>query len=140
MIDGLQALRTLLINDAQLSAMVGARVYPLERPQGAALPAVVIWQAAGDRSIAHKGPTGLADTTVQIDCYSEGGTLSPYAECKTIAAHVTRVLNGFRGTVDGVPLRGVFLVADRDNRQDGPQGVQRVVTVSLDFNVHNTEG
>src|SRR3546814_21111914 len=61
-----KALRDRLIADPAISAMVGTRVYWIDRPQSAsALPAIVLQKVSPGRTYTTKGATTLQGTRVQ---------------------------------------------------------------------------
>lgn len=64
-------IRAFLIADADVTAIVGTRIFPLRIPQGQALPAIryVVIASSSDHHLG--GTSGSAETTIQFDCYSE---------------------------------------------------------------------
>lgn len=100
------AFRSRLIDNAGVSALVGQRVYWVERPQSSTLPAITLQIISEDRPQHMKGFTGLDWARVQIDAWA----LS-YGEAKGIVEAVIAAIapaatgNGVRFTrsfVDGV--------------------------------------
>ena len=86
------ALRTLLVNDAALTALVGTRVYQLILPQNAALPAVRL-QILDEPVRAHlRGIDTLREALVQVDAY--GAEAQGYSAIAVVADAVARVLLG----------------------------------------------
>lgn len=64
------ALRARLIAAAPLTALVGQRVYWVERPQGSALPAVTLQTVADARNQHLKGFDSIQPARVQIDIWA----------------------------------------------------------------------
>src|SRR3546814_9701994 len=65
-----KALRDRLIADPAISAIVGTRVYWIDRPQSAsALPAIVLQKVSPGRTYTTKGATTLQGTRVQFDLF-----------------------------------------------------------------------
>src|SRR3546814_13924685 len=65
-----KALRDRLIADPAISAIVGTRVYWIDRPQSAsALPAIVLQKVSTGRTYTTKGATTLQSTRVQFDLF-----------------------------------------------------------------------
>src|SRR3546814_12328373 len=63
-----KALRDRLIADPAISAIVGTRVYWIDRPQSAsALPAIVLQKVSPGRTYSPKGATTLQGQRVQFD-------------------------------------------------------------------------
>lgn len=57
-------------NIADLDAIIGDRLYPVEAPQGVATPFGVFTQISGDEDIIHPGKNGWGSMRVQYDFYS----------------------------------------------------------------------
>jgi len=57
-------------NIADLDTIIGDRLYPVEAPQGVALPFGVFTQISGDESIVHAGKDGWGSMRVQYDFYA----------------------------------------------------------------------
>src|SRR3546814_4762226 len=65
-----KALRDRLIADPAISAIVGTRVYWIDRPQSAsALLAIVLQKVSPGRTYTTKGATTLQGTRVQFDLF-----------------------------------------------------------------------
>lgn len=64
------AVRTRLVNDAQVSAVVGTRVYPMIRPQGSALPAIRLQFPSNSAERVLKGDEGTQVARIQVDCFA----------------------------------------------------------------------
>ena len=56
-------------NIAALDTIIGDRLYPVEAPQGVALPFGVFTQISGDETIHHGGKEGWGSMRVQYDFY-----------------------------------------------------------------------
>lgn len=63
-------LRTRLLDDAGVSAIVGTRVDWIERPQRSAYPAVVLQIISGARPQHMGGVISARQSRVQIDCFA----------------------------------------------------------------------
>lgn len=63
------ALRTILKNDAGVSALVGSRIYWGDRPQGSALPAIVLNLISDGRGYLMDGADATQQYRVQIDAF-----------------------------------------------------------------------
>jgi hypothetical protein len=86
-------LRTLLLGQPAIAALVGERVYPVTLPQGATLPAMTyqVISGAGDGD-AHTGP-GLSRRRYQFDCWAATyGTAAALGLALVQAVHARRVL------------------------------------------------
>lgn len=107
-----ELLREALLESTALTALVAQRVTWLERPQGAALPAVTLQIASGPRSYTMAGPDGLIPYLIQVDIW--GGT---YASMKQVSRAVVAAMH----TLKTPPLQ-VFIDSEDETaeRQDGP--------------------
>jgi hypothetical protein len=56
-------------NIADLDAIIADRLYPVEAPQGVALPFGVFTQISGAEDFHHGGPSGWGSMRVQYDFY-----------------------------------------------------------------------
>jgi hypothetical protein len=90
------AIYALLTGSAPVTAEVGTRIYPVFRPQGSALPAVVYTEISTTPSDTKSGPSDVDAVRVQIDVFSA-----------TYAQAVRAVLDKYMGTAGGVVVDGV---------------------------------
>ena len=107
-------LYSLLSNDAGVSALVSARIYPAVVPQDIDLPAIA-YQLIGapDRYYAHSGPVGLARKRIQITSVAE-----TYAAAKGLAVAIRDALSGYQGTTATVKIHSSFLLNEFDSFGD----------------------
>jgi hypothetical protein len=124
-----QAIITRLLADTAVSARVGTRIYPLQRDQGAALPALVVTKISGADDYTMAGPSGLREARVQVDCYSDQ-TLGAAAHW-ALANAVRVAMGGLSATVGATRLQGVFLDSERDLVE--PDEARPLFRTSLDF-------
>lgn len=113
--DWQEALRTRLLADGTLSALVSTRIDWVERPQGKALPAVTLQSISDGREQHLKGFEGLQPARVQYDVWGD-----TYASVRAVvdaligdesqdgAAIVSNTANGHRFT------RAMVELAPRD--------------------------
>ncbi len=87
MADFQASLRTRLANDTAVAAVVGTRIYWVERPQLASLPAVVLQTISDPRPQHLKGNDGARSTRVQVDCWA-----ATYAAALTLSRKVIAAL------------------------------------------------
>lgn len=68
-----EGLRLLFVNDAGLAALIVARFYDAELPQGVTLPAVTMQRISGIPEYSHRGHVGQENArfqvTVHADCH-----------------------------------------------------------------------
>lgn len=110
--------------NSTLCSLAGSRLYPQKLPQGSTLPATVYQQVSEAGDMAHDGPLNLFKAVYQFDNY--GSSLS---QAKALALALRQQLNGYKGTVGGVTIEGVFFVNMVDDFGDALD----VYRVSVDF-------
>lgn len=129
------ALRTILLTDNALAALVGnVRVYPAVLPQGEIGPSIVFNRITEASDYNMAGDSGLAQALMQIDAWALKHDLA--AELSN-AAHDR--LSGFSGWVlfgadspqNSVNIRGIFQTNGRDLFDD----VSDLFRVSRDYAV-----
>lgn len=113
-----EALRSHLVTDAGLAALVGDRVYPIKTPQRPTLPAVVYFRVSGVRTYEQQGPAALCSARFQFDVVAR-----TYAEARGVGEQLRlamdrgpfpRVLGG----AGGVTVYGAFMEGDGDGYED----------------------
>lgn len=86
-------------------------------PEKQRSPFITFQRVFGSKIRAINGPSGLSQSTFQIDVYSDD-----YAESRTLAKAVRIILDGFRGTVtigaDSVRIGGCSITGERDFTED----------------------
>lgn len=108
------AVVAILRSDADVSAMVDARIYPMDFPQNPVYPAI-IFQVISRFHHAHmQGASGLARSRIQVDVYSQD-----YDTTKALAWKVKNAMHAFKGmvpVVDSAPVevQGIFCTTERD--------------------------
>lgn len=125
------SLRPYLAADLGVSGYVADRIYPIQLPQAAALPAVT-YQRISTVPYHHlEGYSGLTASRLQIDCWAV-----TYADAKGLAEAVRLALDGFSGAMGEHTIESVLLLGHNDVPEspdgDGEYGIQRV---SMDFRV-----
>ena len=134
-----EALRSLLISDTDVAALVTARVYPENAPQGVALPFIVYTVVSGDHDHHMSAASGNVRLRFQIDCYHRA-----FTTVRDLGNKVRLALDGYAGTVTtangSLAVQGILLDSDSNSFRapdDGSnQGIRRV---SMDFIFHCAE-
>ena len=90
-----------LAADATVTGLAGARIYPEEAPDEAALPLVVYTVRAGEEV---EGSAIMRNTTVTANCYAESDS-----DAESVGAAVRDVLEGFDGSDASYLVRGLYL-------------------------------
>jgi len=107
-----EALYAYLTNYAELTALVGDRIYPVILPQNTTLPAVTFQRISGIREYSQSGPSGLAHPRFQFSCWAE-----KYEEAKAVAEQIRLALEGYKGMMggsDGVRVDAIYVEDDHD--------------------------
>lgn len=125
------AIRTILVNDATVSGLVGSRVYPQILPDGKSMPAITYQRQ--DKN-PHDGLAGSFDTGVysyEISCWSDD-----YDEAASLGTAVQAALVDYSGTVSGVTIQHVWGNDADDVRFHAPgnqrlQRFGRIIDISV---------
>ncbi|MEG8222418.1 DUF3168 domain-containing protein [Sphingomonas sp. HH69] len=103
-----KALRARLLAASPVAALVGSRIDWLERPQGAALPAITLQVVSGSLDQHMQGLQALQFARVQMDCWGD-----TYAQTKVlIDAALAAILP--RATAENVYFRTASATQPRD--------------------------
>ena len=123
------ALRARLVAAAPVTALVGSRIYWVDRPQASSLPAITLQTISEDRPQHMGGFIGLNPARVQVDVW--GTTYAQVADLseKVITAIVPA------NTANGIKFSRAFIDAKRDLGE-------RIETafihrISIDFLIHH---
>lgn len=104
------SLRTFLLADTAIAALVGTRMYPVQLPQGTSQASIRYQHISGQRPIASpSGPLKLSGPRVQIDAWAP-----TYAEAESLAELIKTRLNGYRGAMGATTVQGAFFSDERD--------------------------
>lgn len=125
------AVYKLLTDDATVGGLVSTRVYPVVVPQGSSLPYISYQRVASRHVHSMDGVAGLAETTIQIDCYA-----STYSGGKALGEAVRLALDGYTGTPvgGGTVIGGILLDGINDAPETPQTGGETIVhRVSMDF-------
>jgi hypothetical protein len=123
-----EAFRALLTAYAPLMALISAdRVVFGDALQQRSYPLITMLTVSGAEGMTMRGPDGLLEGRVQVDCYAVTN-----AEAKRLARHVVAALNGHRNG----QWRGIFHETTRDGREGGTNDADRPFRTSLDFMIH----
>ena len=122
------ALITKLLASAGVTALVSARINWSRRPQGAALPAIVLHRIDGAPDVHHAGASGLVTSRVQVDCWA-----ATYGSAKAIARAVETAITAQTFTQGAVRFDVILIADERDSTFDETTPIFRT---SLDLMVH----
>lgn len=104
-----QALRDKLLADADVSALVGARVYPVVLPRNTAYPATTVQQISEARVYA-MGTKGLLPASrFQFTHWSPS-----YGTVKDLSAKARKALDGFSGVQSSITIQLIRFAGEID--------------------------
>ena len=103
------AIYSKLSNNAELSALVSDRIYPVLAPQGVASPFLVFEKTGGEIESTLSADTNINRDNLQITCFSE-----TYQEAFDISAIVAELLSRWQGVESGVTIEDVFFENESD--------------------------
>lgn len=130
-----KVIRTTLLADAGISAVVGSRIHPNVLPMNTSFPAIM-YTVLNTKSDSHlSGTTGIAESMLQLDAYGQD-----YSELLSLMELVRLELQSIRGTYDSVFINMVDLDSSYDGfdrPEDGSDlGLYRVIHT---YNVYYQE-
>src|SRR5690242_10869677 len=86
-------LRTFVIGDTAVGALVGQRMHSLELPQASQLPAVTYFEVSASReTLTPGGPDGLCASRYQIDAWA-----TTHLAALDLAEKIRLRLDGYKG-------------------------------------------
>ena len=103
------AVRSALVADAGVAAIIGSKVYPILAPASADLP-FVTWRRIGvQRQQSLSGPIGMPSVLLSVDLFAE-----TYEAVRELADAVRLCLDGWGGTANNVRVANVSLTNEAD--------------------------
>lgn len=103
-------LRSALVANQAVSALVATRIYPVVAPANAALPYITWRRAAVQRSQSLGGPIGTPVVSLELELYA-----ATYEGVRDLADKCRLCLDGYGGTLNNVEVSNTTL----DNEYDG---------------------
>jgi hypothetical protein len=128
------ALRSRLLTDAGIAALVGSRIAWAARPRRSELPSIALHLISAPRDYTMAGPSGLVNSRVQVDCWALTN-----AEADAVADAVNTALSGLRAEVNGVQFQGAFLENETDYTDDASAPDDVLARVSQDYSIWHSE-
>ena len=123
------AITALLLADADLSALVAGRVHWGRLPAAVdTLPYINLTVISAPRVYSMDGGSLLRQALLQADCWGASA-----AQAGQVADTITALISGYRGTVAGVFLRGLFIEGERELTGRGLGDLENLFGRSIDF-------
>lgn len=105
------AIRAALLLESDITDLVDSRIYPMLAPQGERGPLIVVTRVSENEEPVLKGPSGLLQSRVQIDCWG------PTPDAASALAEAVRArLHGLSGEFLGVTISGAFAGTIREDQ------------------------
>lgn len=108
-------IRTILVNNAAVKAIIVARVFPQWIPAGTILPAIVYQKIAGRKIRQLSGESGNAQPTYEIGCWA-----ATYAAVHALSEAVKLALKDYHGTSDSTVFQWITVIGDGDAIEVSP--------------------
>jgi hypothetical protein len=102
-------LRTALLSDAAVAALVVARIYPVKLPQGIIATSLVYNEISGIGDHHMQGPSGLARVRMQIGAWAQTADAA-----HALFLAVKEAIDGYQGLMGTVVVQGCFIDSWRD--------------------------
>lgn len=118
-----------LLATAGVTALVSTRINWSRRPQGSALPAIVLQRVSGTPDVHHAGASGLVVSRVQVDCWAPS-----YGSAKAVARAVETAITAQTFTQGATRFDVILIDSERDDSTDETTPLFRT---SLDLMVHH---
>jgi hypothetical protein len=124
-------LRTMILEDDAVEALVGTRVFPALRIEDTALPAVVYTTTRSDAEQALAEQTTLSKSTIRYECIATSLAVS-----RQVAEAVRQSIAGITGTVGDIERVAVRFITLEDNAIDPFDGSgDPLFSTSIEFEV-----
>ena len=123
------ALIAKLLATAGVTNLVSTRINWSRRPQGAALPAIVLQRVSGTPDVHHAGASGLVVSRIQVDCWA-----ASYGSAKAVARAVETAVTAQTFTQGATRFDVILIDSERDDSTDETTPLFRT---SLDLMVHH---
>lgn len=114
----LAALRSRLLANTDVAALVGTRIYTLQADQKAAHPLVILQEISGVPEYSSDGEAGIAQSRVQVSNWS-----TTHAQARSLANKIRLSLSGFRGDIGTSPafkVHAIFIDNAHDTTDQTP--------------------
>lgn len=105
-------LRSFILDDPSISAIVGQRVYLRRLPQSPTIPSIVYARVTTRRSHDLDGPDHLPRALVQITSWT-----SSMADSSSLSSLLRSRLDGFRGTMGSIEVGSILCSGERDTEE-----------------------
>ena len=124
------ALIAKLLATVGITGITGTRINWSRRPQGEALPAIVLHRIDGAPEYHLQAPSGLVESRVQVDCWGDD-----YVAAKDLARAVETAISGQAFVQGSIRFDVILIVDERDSTFD--EAPETFFRTSLDLIVRH---
>ena len=124
----------LLLASPGISALCGSRINWRKRPQGEAVPAIVLFLISQTGEYVYRGASSLKFARVQCDLYAE-----TYGEALALEKVFVAVVDRYRGKFGNTVFNGIFLDNRREGDDPGKNDAAQLFRVSIDLLIKHKE-
>jgi len=129
-----QALRSHLLADPDIAALVERRISWASRPRQDQLPSIALHRVDGVRDYTMAAPSGLVTSRVQVDCWA-----TTNKEADRISTAVRGALSGLRQVIDGVDFQGCFIEVEVDYSEESSAPDELLHRIQTDYLIWHSE-
>lgn len=133
-----EAIRTLLLADAAVAALLSTRIYPGSAPERPTFPLVVLDRSGTTFHHNMDGPSTLRQVSQNVAIYSDD-----YDETQAVGAAIAAVLDAYTGTVwvgiKSLVVDSIFAVDETEdvlNTEDGAGRSGQLYARTLEYRVN----
>ena len=124
-------IRTFLLADTDIAAVVSTRVFGGKVPQGTTGAVIVLRNISGNRHYHLTNEATARESLVQIDCYQSSMTLAD-----ALAELVRNRLSGYRGAAGSTTVQAATIISERAFREEPQNASDRwIYRSSADYSI-----
>lgn len=129
----------ILLGTAEVAGIVDRRVFPKQLPDATSYPAIVVSKASGAPYYSNGEESGIDQTRVQVDCYSDRGEEAVVALGTAVRRRLSALKN-FRASGLPCAIDSSRLINDTDMSEAGTERAgPRLRRRMLEFVIFNKE-
>lgn len=125
-----EALVAYLLADSALAALIGAKIYPDEIPQGVTYPAVFYLDISSVPLHTLVGQSVIDRPSKQFTVYA-----STKASAKAVANRLKALLSDYQGTLSGLEIQKIELQNELSGKYRNSDGTLPICTHDLEYQI-----
>jgi len=126
-----EALRTYLLTQAGLTALISQRIFPNELPQGITLPAVTYIQISDIKEHTLTGQLELEHPMIQYTVYA-----ALPSTARPVANQIKSAMKDYSGTLSGLVIQKMELQNELSGLESSSDGTIKTYTVDLEYEIN----